>query len=97
MKRTFWLSLLLILFLGILLCDTAGADNHQGKWGNLSWTLDDNGTLTISGSGKMKDFSPDEDKAAWKQYGKDIREGCKPAEAPGDAGIRPRGGHDPHS
>ena len=74
MKRTFWLSLLLILFLGILLCDTAGADNHQGKWGNLSWTLDDNGTLTISGSGKMKDFSPDEDKAAWKQYGKDIRE-----------------------
>lgn len=23
---------------------------------NLTWTLDDNGTLTISGNGKMKDY-----------------------------------------
>ena len=73
MKRTFWLSLLLVLILGTLFCGTADADS-RGTWGNLSWTLDGNGTLTISGSGKMKNFSPDEYKAAWKQYREDIRE-----------------------
>ena len=26
------------------------------RWGNLTWTLDGNGTLTISGSGDMEDF-----------------------------------------
>ena len=28
----------------------------SGKWGELSWSLDYNGVLTISGSGKMNDF-----------------------------------------
>ncbi len=28
----------------------------SGTWGNLAWTLDDSGTLTISGSGEMDSF-----------------------------------------
>lgn len=32
---------------------------RSGKTGDCTWTLDDNGTLTISGSGRMKDYGPD--------------------------------------
>lgn len=32
---------------------------------NLTWTLDDNGTLTISGTGDMKDYGWIFGKAPW--------------------------------
>lgn len=40
---------------------TAGAETYSGTFGadgdNLTWVLDDEGTLTISGEGEMEDFS----------------------------------------
>ena len=49
-----------------------GAENG-GK--NLSWTLDNNGVLTISGSGAMKDYTWDENVSLdwYVNYKKDIR------------------------
>lgn len=49
-----WLSLLLALLLA-LSCGAAWADTvASGACGtNVTWTLDDQGTLTISGSGNM--------------------------------------------
>jgi len=41
---------------------TRGADGERG--GNLTWTLDDDGTLTISGTGAMDDWNVVE-KAPW--------------------------------
>lgn len=41
---------------------------------NLKWTLDNNGVLTISGSGAMKDYTWDENvRLDWYEYKKDIR------------------------
>ena len=41
---------------------------------NLRWTLDNNGVLTISGSGAMKDYTWDENvRLDWYGYKKDIR------------------------
>ena len=37
--------------------------NVSGTWGDLTWTLDDEGTLTISGSGSMDDFGSRSDEA----------------------------------
>lgn len=48
-----------------------GADNG-GE--NLKWTLDNNGVLTISGSGAMKDYPRDENvRLDWYVRKKDIR------------------------
>lgn len=45
---------------------------NNGK--DLSWTLDNNGVLTISGSGAMKDYTWDENvRLDWYGYKKDIR------------------------
>ena len=53
------LSLLLCLCLLASLSAPAFADNGTvtGKWGNLTWTVDTDGLLTISGTGPMKDFN----------------------------------------
>lgn len=44
--------------------ENAGAETEAGtqtwKEGNLTWTLDAEGTMTISGSGAMKDYSYDD-------------------------------------
>ncbi len=42
-------------------------DYFSGTWGNLSWTLDNNGQMTISGSGEMQDFT-DNSTEAWNAY-----------------------------
>lgn len=39
---------------------------------NMTWTLDDNGTLTISGTGAMADWSDWNNTAPWSDYGYDI-------------------------
>ena len=46
--------LLLALLAGLFLCVTASAETHSGSCGpNATWTLDDAGKLTISGTGEM--------------------------------------------
>lgn len=46
----------------------ASGNCGSGRQGdNLTWTLTDDGELTISGSGKMRDYSQSED-APWKSY-----------------------------
>ena len=61
MKRT-WVFLLTALFLSIY--STAWAAEKVVASGNcgedVTWTLDDSGLLTISGSGAMADYSSDE-------------------------------------
>ena len=52
--------------------DTAGEVVHSGNWGDLNWTLDDAGTLTISGTGPMNDFSLSSAEA-WRAYKTDIK------------------------
>jgi len=39
----------------------------EGIWGDLSWILDENGTLTISGNGTMVDFD-EASTEAWRPY-----------------------------
>lgn len=41
----------------LCLMPSAHAASSSGTWGNLRWTLDSSGTLTITGSGAMKDFT----------------------------------------
>ena len=49
-----WIGVL-ILLLALALCATAAAD-RSGTWGaNITWTQDDNGVVTISGTGEMGD------------------------------------------
>ena len=57
MKRKIVSVLLCVLLLASLLPVSAFADTTaSGKCGdNLTWTLDGDGTLTISGTGKMWD------------------------------------------
>ena len=54
------LSVLFVLFLCILLAPYACAEAVSGTCGaygdNLTWTLDDNGVLTISGEGLMANY-----------------------------------------
>ena len=65
MNRTIKNSLtILILFavLFLLSFTSTGAEAaapSSGTWGSLNWTLDSNGTLTISGSGAMDGISND--------------------------------------
>ena len=59
--------LLLALAVFALVCGVAGAEPVTGTCGdNLTWTLDDNGKLTISGTGAMSD-----DYFSWK-YKKEV-------------------------
>lgn len=47
----------------------------SGKCGeNLDWTLDDNGVLTISGTGDMYDYSEAAGLASWSEYRDEIRQ-----------------------
>lgn len=54
-----WLSILLLtaLLLGVLCVSSAFAELQTGYCGpKLTWTLDENGVLTISGTGPMTDY-----------------------------------------
>ena len=44
----------------------------SGLWGDLNWSLDNNGTLTISGTGEMNNFSLWSSEA-WRQYASNIK------------------------
>ncbi len=67
------LFLCLVMVVGLLpqtvLFASAAYSGTCGE--NLTWTLDDNGTLTISGSGAMEDYSPYS--APWYSYQSKIK------------------------
>ena len=61
-----WKGLFLALFCGVLFVlitsPAEAAIVDSGTCGeNLTWTLDDTGTLTINGAGRMTDFNYDSD------------------------------------
>ena len=68
MKRKIVSALLCILLLASLLPVSAFADTTAGGTcgKNLTWTLDSNGTLTISGTGKMWDYDRISDNGSYK-------------------------------
>ena len=53
MKKRFLSTLLALCIVLALLPGTALAANKSGTYGNLEWTLNSSGTLTISGNGGM--------------------------------------------
>lgn len=74
MKRIRFAALLLLL--AALLCvSVCASDGGQavdgGTWGNISWTLYDDGELQISGTGDMPD-TYDADRIPWAAYRRDI-------------------------
>ena len=66
------LSLLFVFILCLSLHASASAETvYSGTWGDLQWTIDDAGVLTISGQGDMWDFSKDPSigvTSAWHSY-----------------------------
>ncbi len=58
-KHVFRTMLALVFCVTLCLGLKAAAYAESGTWGNLSWTLDSNGNLTISGNGEMDDFYRD--------------------------------------
>ena len=76
MKTTLRIAFSLLFCVMVFFCfsSAAFADNiASGTWGDLSWTLDVEGTLTISGNGKMNDLSWSSSDA-WHAYKNDIKE-----------------------
>ena len=72
MKNKF-IALLMILATIIILPCMAEA-TESGKCGDdLTWTLDDNGTLVISGTGEMWDYSADDNQSPWCMSDKVIK------------------------
>ena len=69
MKRL--LSWLLAALMLLTMLPTAGwaDDTASGTCGeNLTWTLSDDGVLTISGTGDMTDYYSYSEKAPWHEY-----------------------------
>ena len=52
-RKVMW-GFMIALILALLCCASAMA--ASGTWGDLTWNLDDEGTLTISGTGDMEGF-----------------------------------------
>ena len=77
MKRKIVSVLLCVLLLASLLPVSAFADTTAGGTcgDNLTWTLDSNGTLTISGTGEMYDYGNlfDRTTAPWEKYYSSIK------------------------
>ena len=75
-KRVLAIVLALVLCLSLL---PVGAMAASGTDGNITWSLDSNGKLTISGTGKMKNYSSKSysgtyaTSAPWGQYHKTIK------------------------
>ncbi len=71
MKNLLRMTLTLMLFTVLFLCIGQTASAESGTWGNLSWTLEEGGTLTISGNGVMNDFILDSTDA-WRYLSDNI-------------------------
>lgn len=74
MKRILRTALVLLLCLTLYLCLVPAAHAEEvasGEWGNLHWTLDDVGLLTISGEGEMNKLGSTD---AWRAFQNQIVE-----------------------
>ena len=83
-KRIFSFVLAVLMIASLLPAAALAADfvasgtcGAEGDGSNLTWTLDSDGLLTISGTGAMKDFTSDESfmifpETPWNQHTKDI-------------------------
>ena len=70
-RRIFALCLVLCMLVGMTPAWAMEAHVSGTCGEKLAWTLDTNGTLTISGRGKMgEDYSPS---APWSDYSDDIK------------------------
>ena len=58
MKRKIWIILALVALIVALGCGAALADQSGTLTSTISWTLTDDGALTITGSGAMPDYNP---------------------------------------
>ena len=68
MKKQNKFKLLFAIFLlTSVLCFVSAAAEHGGSFGNITWTLSDEGVLTISGSGEIN-------QNPWHIYCSDIKE-----------------------
>lgn len=73
MKKIIMYSLILAaLMIFIISTPDAKAEIANGKWGNLIWTISDEGVLDISGTGAMIPFSTYSSKEAWRAYDDEI-------------------------
>lgn len=68
MKRCFIIVALLLLSFVF----TSALADEGGTWGELTWTLSDDGVLEISGNGPMDDFYPSSSDA-WRQKEMEIK------------------------
>ncbi len=57
MKRKLWISLALAILAAVLCCGAALAEKSGKLNDEITWTLTDEGKLTISGSGEMPDYN----------------------------------------
>ena len=69
MKRTFYLGALLLCLACVILPAQAAAIESGTCGNNLTWTLTDDGTLTISGTGEMNDYAYDVSSPWFSQRG----------------------------
>lgn len=67
MKRRLFAVCIVIVLLGGVFLSAASAEPYDGTVGSLNWSLGEDGTLTVSGSGPMPDYSPTGD-APWLIY-----------------------------
>lgn len=82
MKCKGLLLVLLTAFIATVLFCTTPSQAHAAtvasgdcgdQGGNVTWTLSDNGTLTISGNGKMDDWNKSPTGSPWEEYDKKIK------------------------
>ncbi len=66
------LCILTALTAEIFAANIVASGNCGANGSNLTWTLDSEGTLTISGKGAMKDYDY-KNKAPWKQYASSLK------------------------
>ena len=59
MKRKLMFAVMLLMMMTVLMFTVHAQTAQSGSCGELvSWTLDENGVLTISGAGEMADYEP---------------------------------------
>ena len=68
----FLAMVMVVLLIPVGMLPISAETTASGTWGSLSWSLDSNGKLTISGTGEMNDFY-DFSTEAWRAYRDSIK------------------------